>query len=208
MLAACYSDFMRIRHKGLRALRERDDAARLPAGMVPRLRRILFRLQEATHPGSADAPVSGCVPLRATARASGAFPSPATGALYSASTTARPWTSTLSTITDREGVLTMIDIAGKRVGPMQNPPYLGELIRESMGSGLERERDRGAARLRALNAVAPAERQGWGVREQGAGGHRLGHRRYHWIQMQASYELAQARRELAAAERRTSEWYA
>ena len=102
----------------------------------------------------------------------------------------------------------MIDIAGKRVGPMQNPPYLGELIRESMGSGLERERDRGAARLRALNAVAPAERQGWGVREQGAGGHRLGHRRYHWIQMQASYELAQARRELAAAERRTSEWYA
>ena len=34
---------------------ERDDAARLPAGLVPRLRRILFRLQEATHPGSADA---------------------------------------------------------------------------------------------------------------------------------------------------------
>ena len=47
---------MRIRHKGLRALHERDDAARLPAGLVPRLRRILFRLQEATGPASADAP--------------------------------------------------------------------------------------------------------------------------------------------------------
>ena len=35
---------MRIKHKGLRALHERDDAARLPAGLVPRLRRILFRL--------------------------------------------------------------------------------------------------------------------------------------------------------------------
>ncbi len=47
---------MRVRHKGLRALHERDDPARLPAGLVARLRRILFRLQEATHPGGADAP--------------------------------------------------------------------------------------------------------------------------------------------------------
>ncbi len=47
---------MKIRHKGLRALQERDDAAWLPAGLVPRLRRILFRLQEAAHPGSATAP--------------------------------------------------------------------------------------------------------------------------------------------------------
>ena len=47
---------MRIRHKGLQALQERDAAARLPAGLVQRLRRILFRLQEATNPGSADAP--------------------------------------------------------------------------------------------------------------------------------------------------------
>ena len=31
---------------GLRALHERDDAARLPAGLVPRIRRILFRLQD------------------------------------------------------------------------------------------------------------------------------------------------------------------
>ena len=49
---------MRIRHKGLRALHERDDTARLPAGLAPRLRRILFRPQEATHPGSANAPGS------------------------------------------------------------------------------------------------------------------------------------------------------
>ena len=37
---------MKIRHKGLRALHERDDRSRLPANLVPRLRRILFRLQE------------------------------------------------------------------------------------------------------------------------------------------------------------------
>ena len=47
---------MRVRHRGLRALHERDDPARLPAGLVARLRRILFRLQEATHPGGVDAP--------------------------------------------------------------------------------------------------------------------------------------------------------
>ena len=47
---------MKIRHKGLRALHERDGPARLPASLVPGLRRILFRLQEATHPRSADAP--------------------------------------------------------------------------------------------------------------------------------------------------------
>ena len=40
---------MRIRHKALRVLQERDDPARLPAGLVPRLRCILFRLQEAMH---------------------------------------------------------------------------------------------------------------------------------------------------------------
>ena len=62
--AARYSAFVRVRHKGLRALHERDDAARLPAGLVPRLRRILFRLQEATHPGSADAPGFRLHPLK------------------------------------------------------------------------------------------------------------------------------------------------
>ena len=47
---------MRIRHRGLRALHGRGDSARLPAGLTPRLRRILFRLQEARRPRDADAP--------------------------------------------------------------------------------------------------------------------------------------------------------
>ena len=55
---------MKIRHKGLRTLYERDDTAQLPASLVPRLRRILFRLQEATHPGSADAPGFRLHPLK------------------------------------------------------------------------------------------------------------------------------------------------
>ena len=40
---------MRIRHRG-RALHERDNPARVPAGMVPRLKRILFPL----HPLKGD----------------------------------------------------------------------------------------------------------------------------------------------------------
>ena len=55
---------MRIRHKGLRALHERDDSGRLTAGQVPRLRRILFRLQEATDPASADSPGFRLHPLK------------------------------------------------------------------------------------------------------------------------------------------------
>ena len=55
---------MKFRHKGLRALHERDNPARVPAGQAPRLRRILFRLQEATHPGSADAPGFRLHPLK------------------------------------------------------------------------------------------------------------------------------------------------
>ena len=55
---------MKIRHKGLRALHERDDAGRLTASLVPRLRRILFRLQEASHPRSADAPGFRLHPLK------------------------------------------------------------------------------------------------------------------------------------------------
>ena len=55
---------MKIRHKALRALHERDDAARLHADFAPRLRRILFRLQEATHPGNIDAPGFRLHPLR------------------------------------------------------------------------------------------------------------------------------------------------
>ena len=55
---------MRIRHKGLLALHERDDRSRVPANLVPRLRRILFRFQEATHPGSAHAPGFRLYPLK------------------------------------------------------------------------------------------------------------------------------------------------
>ena len=55
---------MRIKHKGLRALHQRDDVARLPPNLVPLLRRILFRLQEATHPGSAAAPGFRLHPLK------------------------------------------------------------------------------------------------------------------------------------------------
>ena len=55
---------VKIKHKGLRALHEQDDSARLPADLTPRLRRILFRLQEATHPGSADAPGFQLHPLK------------------------------------------------------------------------------------------------------------------------------------------------
>ena len=55
---------MRIRHKGLRALHERDDPAGLPAGLLPRPRRILFRLQEAKHPRGVDAPGFRLHPLK------------------------------------------------------------------------------------------------------------------------------------------------
>jgi len=36
----------------------------LPAGLVPRLRRILLRLQAAAHPGDADAPGFQLHPLK------------------------------------------------------------------------------------------------------------------------------------------------
>ena len=55
---------MKIKHKGLRSLHERDNPARLPANLTPRLRRILFRLQEATLPGDADAPGFRLHPLK------------------------------------------------------------------------------------------------------------------------------------------------
>ena len=55
---------MKIRHKELRALHERDIPARVPAGLASRIKRILFRLQEATHPRSADAPGFWLRPLK------------------------------------------------------------------------------------------------------------------------------------------------
>lgn len=51
---------------GLWDLHERDNDARLPASFVPRLRRILFMLQEATDPNGVDAPGFRLHPLKGT----------------------------------------------------------------------------------------------------------------------------------------------
>ena len=91
----------------------------------------------------------------------------------------------------------MNDTDSKRVGPMLNPPHLGELIRESMEEvgwnvtetavrlGCERgtlsRLLHGKAGVSANMALA-LEAIGWGAAD-------------HWMRMQASYELAQARRE-------------
>ena len=88
-----------------------------------------------------------------------------------------------------------------RVRSMLNPPHLSELIRESMeevgwsvtetASRLGCERGtlsrllNGRAGVSASMALA-LEDIGWGTAE-------------HWMRMQASYELAQARRERVAA---------
>ena len=100
--------------------------------------------------------------------------------------------------------MTMSDIAGGRVGPMLNPPHLGELIRESMDDtgwnvtetaarlGCERgtlsRLLNGKAGVSAKMALA-LEDIGWGAAD-------------HWMRMQASYDLAQARRGRMAAEGR------
>ena len=92
--------------------------------------------------------------------------------------------------------------ASDRVGPMLSPPHLGELIRESMDDvgwnvtetaarlGCERgtlsRLLNGKAGVSANMALA-LEDIGWGTAE-------------HWMRMQASYELAQARRGRIAAE--------
>ena len=98
----------------------------------------------------------------------------------------------------------MNDIANDRVGPTLNPPHLGELIRESMddvGWNVTETAERlgcergtlsrllnGKAGVSANMAMA-LEDIGWGTAD-------------HWMRMQASYELAQARRDGAAAKRR------
>ena len=90
---------------------------------------------------------------------------------------------------------------GDRLGAMLNPPHLGELIRESMEEvgwnvtetagrlGCERgtlsRLLNGRAGMSASMALA-LEDIGWGTAE-------------HWMRMQASYELALARRQRAAA---------
>ena len=99
----------------------------------------------------------------------------------------------------------MNDIASERVGPMRNPPHLGALIRDSMdcvgwnvtetAARLGCERGtlsrllNGKAGVSASMALA-LEDIGWGSAD-------------HWMRMQASYELARARRDRTAAERRT-----
>ena len=104
----------------------------------------------------------------------------------------------------------MNNVANDRVGPMLNPPHLGELIRENMdevgwnvtetAARLDCERGtlsrllNGKAGVSANMALA-LEDIGWGTAE-------------HWMRMQASYELAQARRDRAAAERRAGAWHA
>ena len=100
----------------------------------------------------------------------------------------------------------MNDIASDRVGPMLNPPHLGELLRESMDEvgwnvtetatrlGCERgtlsRLLNGKAGVSASMALS-LEDIGWGTAD-------------HWMRMQASYELAQARLDRAAAERRAA----
>ena len=84
----------------------------------------------------------------------------------------------------------------ERVRPMLNPPQLGELIRESMeetgwtvGETAYRLRCERGTLSRVLNGRAGVsanmalalEGIGWGTAD-------------HWMRMQASYELAQARR--------------
>ncbi len=89
----------------------------------------------------------------------------------------------------------MREIGSERVGPMLNPPHLGELVRESMDDAGWNVTET-AARLgcergtlsRLLNGRAGVsanmalslEDIGWGTAE-------------HWMRMQASYELARAR---------------
>ena len=96
----------------------------------------------------------------------------------------------------------MNDVTNDRVGPMLNPPHLGELIRESMDDvgwnvtetaarfGCERgtlsRLLNGKAGVSA-NMALTLEDIGWGTAD-------------HWMRMQASYDLAQARRSRAAAE--------
>ena len=91
----------------------------------------------------------------------------------------------------------------ERVGPMLNPPHLGELIRESMeevgwnvtetAARLGCERGTLSRLVNGRAGVSPnmalaLENIGWGTAD-------------HWMRMQASYELAQARRERATEDR-------
>ena len=54
--ASCYSRRIEIAHKGLLAFYERGDVRRLPASLVPRIRRILSDLDAAVQPGDMNLP--------------------------------------------------------------------------------------------------------------------------------------------------------
>ncbi len=91
----------------------------------------------------------------------------------------------------------MTGTGSESMGPMLNPPHLGELIRESMDEvgwnvtdtaahlGCERgtlsRLLHGKAGV-SVNMALALEAIGWGTAD-------------HWMRMQASYELAQARRQ-------------
>ena len=59
---------MQIKPRGLRALHERGDGSRLSADLIPRLRRILLRLEGATRPGHMDVPGYHLHPLKGDRR--------------------------------------------------------------------------------------------------------------------------------------------
>jgi len=104
----------------------------------------------------------------------------------------------------------MNDNATDPVDPMLNPPHLGKLIRESMHEvglnitetavrlGCERgtlSRLLNGETAVSANMSLSLEDIGWGTSD-------------HWMRMQASYELAQARRARSAAERPTDAFQA
>lgn len=91
----------------------------------------------------------------------------------------------------------MNEMTNDRVGPMTNPPHLSELIRESMeevgwnvtetSTRLGCERGTLSRLMNGKSGVSvkmalALERIGWGTAD-------------HWMRMQASYDLAQARQD-------------
>ena len=102
----------------------------------------------------------------------------------------------------------MNNITNDRVGPMRNPPHLGELIRENMDE-VGWNVTETAARLgcergtlsRLLNGKAGVSAtMALALEDIGC----LSGTADHWMRMQASYELAQARRNQGKGERLAS----
>ena len=104
----------------------------------------------------------------------------------------------------------MNENSSDRVGPMLNPPHLGELIRENMKEAgwtitetaqrLHCERSTLSRLLNgktglSANMALNLEDLGLGTAD-------------HWMRMQASHALAQARRERADAERQAKSRFA